>query len=1278
MKVTATGPTLLSLLDDRAERRPRSVALTDRDDHVTYAELVERSTRWACELASDRERRSTPDTTVGILMDHSVDLVVSAWAVLRSGAAYLPLEPDYPEQRVAYMVADSGVRTVLTSADRFDRVRSILPSTVAVVVPGEGSATGIDLPKVRAGDLAYVVYTSGSSGRPKGVAVSHAAVGHQLAWLGRDHLASHDRILHKTPISFDAAQWELLANATGACVVLGEPGLYRDPEALLAALNAHDVTALQAVPTLLRALVATESLGGARALSRIFSGGEPLTSALARDVLRAIPGVRLTNLYGPTEFTINATSHVVDVADVSPSAPPTVPIGRPVDGCAAVVVDKQLQPVGPGEVGELLLAGPQLARGYIGRPDLTDAAFITVPAGGEVRHYRTGDLVRAGATGELTFVGRSDTQVKLRGHRIELDEVSHRIEEHPWVRQAATVVVEDPRSDHAALMAAVELDPQQAALMDQGAHGAHHQSKADRVQVRAQLSNPGLRDDGELANCPAVPLNHRAGTQHVRRQVFSRKTYRQYLGGTVTRDDLLAAIAAPQRPRYRRDLSQLTFDGLSELLRWFGQFDSDTRLLPKFAYASPGALYATQLLVEVANLDGIDDGIYYYHPERHGLYRIGDGDVPGDSDNRLRLHFLGRRDAIETVYRTNVDEVLEIEMGHMLGTLEEALVDQGLDIVPVDVDPARREALSSRATDVYLGGVDAVPQGGGHFPDLVRWFVQVHNDGVDGLAPGFYGVDEGHVERIGDDVVEINHVIAINQETFRQSRFAVTMTVDAPGHPLEYVALGRALHRLQANDFALGLMSAGYSSRSGHPLPAAVRIDRLLSRVGISSSASYFAVGGRLTQQQIGSEGMDEDKVHMRGPAELIKDDLGRSLPYYMVPTRITILDHMPQTPNGKIDRVALVDRFRLAGSTESRRIIEPRNRGERWLAPHWSALLGYEDVSVEDDFFVMGGDSLKAVSLINRINAQREIALKVQTLFRYPRFRDLVARIDELDSDDSRLIPLNDRADGRAVFCWPGLGGSPMGLRRLGAAIDQRPMIGVQAWGINAGEEPFTSIDSMARADIDQILSVAPDGPYTLWGYSFGARVAFEAAWQLEQSGRVVDDVVLLCPGNPTVEAQPRRERRVARYQDATYLRILYSVFGGTIRGEVVERCVREVCDEDGFVAFMAVATPELPSEVVRRIARIVERTFQFEYTFAELAGRTLNARVTILKATGDDYTFLDGSSGYSAVEPTVLTLRGDHYSLIAEDVGEVVDVIAAQRMLGAPAGSAIGGDPR
>ncbi|MFC5661619.1 amino acid adenylation domain-containing protein [Kitasatospora misakiensis] len=1278
---------LPDLLRAQVTARPDATAVTGDGVRLSFRELGAAADALAAHL---HRLGVAADDCVGLYTEPSPELMTGAWGILHAGAAYLPLSPEYPEERIRWMIESSGTRVIVAQERLRSRLAELVPPGTRIVTPADlpdqadppdpGESThdgrhhghiphqghGPDGPGPES--LAYVIYTSGSTGRPKGVMIEHHSIVSQLRWLAdAGHLGPDATVLQKTPMSFDAAQWEILAPAAGAHVVMGAPGVYRDPEALIDTVLAHGVTTLQCVPTLLQALLDTERLADCTTLRGLYSGGEALSVRLARTLTAALPGAALVNLYGPTECTINATAHRVDPQALGDGAG-SVPIGVPVDRTRCFVLDEELAPVEVGATGELYIGGVQLARGYLNRPDLTAERFVASPYLPGERLYRTGDLAEWNPDGTLQCAGRVDNQVKLRGYRVELDEIALAVEEHTWVRRAAAVVTDDPRTGHQNLVACVELNPKEAALMDQGNHGGHHQSKASKLQVRAQLSNPGLRGPAELAGRPVVELPGRRATGRQRRETFARKTYRFFEGGPVTRDALLALLAAPHpaaAPRVSGPDGGVTLAELGPVLRWFGQFHSEERLLPKYAYASPGALYATQLYLETDGSHGLGAGVYYYHPVDHALVRV--GDAAGGSG--LALHFLGRRGAIEPVYRNNIQEVLEFEAGHMLGVLEEVLPEYGLAVRPLGHEPAVQRRLDVAEEDFYLGSFTIVPEDGRPRREDTELFVQTRPGGVEGLPAGLYRYEGGELTRISDEVVESRHVIAINQQVYRRAGFGITAVSRAAEPWLEYIGLGTRLHHLQRNGLGFGFMSSGYSSKSGHPLPAARRIDAILAGCGIAGGPSYFFLGGRVSEEQIRSEGMREDAVHMKGPAELIRDELATVLPDYMIPNRVLVLDALPLTANGKVDAKALAAAEQVRDATAGAPFVAPSTPTERRLAGIWAAALKYETVSTADEFFAAGGNSLIAVALVNRVNREFGTRLPLQVLFECPRPAELAARIDgalagggPADGPASRLVPLHREGAGEPVFCWPGLGGYPMNLRPL-AGRSGRPFYGVQAYGINPGETPYPTIREMAAADVAQIRSVRPEGPYTLWGYSFGARVAFEAAWQLEQAGQRVAEVMLICPGNPELrQADGERYGRESSYRNPAYLTILHSVFAGSVAGPGLAECLAEVRDEDGFAAFVHRRLPELDEELIRRVARIVGETYEFEYSFRELAERRLSAPVTVFKATGDDYSFIEGSSGWSAAVPGMVQLAGDHYGVLREQgVDELAAALAA-----------------
>jgi thioesterase domain-containing protein len=247
-------------------------------------------------------------------------------------------------------------------------------------------------------------------------------------------------------------------------------------------------------------------------------------------------------------------------------------------------------------------------------------------------------------------------------------------------------------------------------------------------------------------------------------------------------------------------------------------------------------------------------------------------------------------------------------------------------------------------------------------------------------------------------------------------------------------------------------------------------------------------------------------------------------------------------------------------------------------------------------------------------------------------------------------------------IYCWPGLGGYTMNLRLLASRLDiGRPFYGVQAHGINEGETPYSTIKEMAARDIQVIKRLQPAGPYTLWGYSFGARVAFETAYQLEQSGERVENLFLIAPGAPKLrvsDASARGSEPV--YSNPAYVTILFSVFMGSITDPALTECLRVARDEASFVAFISGRLKNLDPDLVRRITGIVRQTYEFRYSFQELAERRLRAPITIFKAQGDDYSFIENSHGYSETPPTVIHLEADHYGLLKEPgIDELINMI-------------------
>ncbi len=449
---------LHDLVAAQVARTPDAIALVFRDGQLSYRALDTRANQLAQRL---RSYGVGPDVVVGIYAERSLDLIVALLAVLKAGGAYLPLDPDYPAERLAFMLADTQPAVLLTQS----QLPPLLPSSSIPRIELDRPWLADHAVDRRApsllpepDNLAYLIYTSGSTGRPKGVMISHRAITNHMHWLQRRFpLQPSDRLLYKTPFSFDASVWEVYAPLlVGGVLVVAEPRGHQDADYLIATLQREQITTLQVVPTMLRLLVGRPGWEQCRSLRQLFCGGEALPAAVVAQAQDQLD-VALINLYGPTEATIDATSW----ACLPVAVDGQIPIGHPIDNMQCYVLDAQQQLVPLGAVGELYLGGVGLARGYLGRSEVTADRFVPDPfgtvAGG--RLYRTGDRVRWRADGTLDYLGRLDHQVKLRGFRIELGEIEAQLRQHPAVHETVVLVRKVAPDDQRLLAYVVATEP---------------------------------------------------------------------------------------------------------------------------------------------------------------------------------------------------------------------------------------------------------------------------------------------------------------------------------------------------------------------------------------------------------------------------------------------------------------------------------------------------------------------------------------------------------------------------------------------------------------------------------------------------------------------------------------------------------------------------------------------------------------------------------------------------------------------------------------------------
>ena len=522
--------TLTTLFEEQVARSPGSIALLFEGRALTYAELNVRANRLAHELI---RRGVGPESIVGIVLHRSFDMVVAIFGTVKAGAAYLPLDPDHPRERVARAIADADPAVVLTSS----ALAGLLPATIGTIVLDTAE---IGLPEHNPSDAervssllpqhpAYVIYTSGSTGIPKGAPNTHEALVNRILWMqGAYGLDASDRVLQKTPYSFDVSVWEFFwPLITGAGLVIARPDEQRDPQRLMETIERHRVTTLHFVPSMLSAFVgAFAGQGSASSLRRVITSGEALPGTLQAQFFGRFPGVALHNLYGPTEAAIDVTAWTCRPED----GEATPPIGAPIWNTRCYVLGAGLEPVPVGVAGQLYLAGAGLARGYLGRAGLTAERFVADPYGATgTRMYCTGDIARWRADGVLDFLGRADQQVKIRGFRIELGEIEAVLAQHPGVAQVAVTARDIGLGDRQLVAYVV---PEETS--------AHPLCELLRMERSGELPR---EERYQLPNGMVIRQQSKSESDFLYREIFEQETYLRH-GVTIAEDACVFDVGA--------------------------------------------------------------------------------------------------------------------------------------------------------------------------------------------------------------------------------------------------------------------------------------------------------------------------------------------------------------------------------------------------------------------------------------------------------------------------------------------------------------------------------------------------------------------------------------------------------------------------------------------------------------------------------------------------------------------------------------------------------------
>lgn len=981
--------------ETRALATPAAVALVAADQTLTYAELDRRANQLAHHLHRLGVQRGD---LVGICTERTPEMVVAVLGTLKAGAAYVPLDPSYPAERLAFMLADSGLRILLTQSSLVaglplepeaepeataPALRVVCLDEVAEALAAE-RATAPEV-AISGEDLAYVIYTSGSTGKPKGVQIPHRALANFLRSMAeRPGIAPEDALAAVTTLCFDISVLELLLPVTnGARVVLLSREVAADGVLLRAALSDFGATLMQATPSTWRLLL---DAGWTPAPGfRMLCGGEALPADLARQLART--GEQLWNMYGPTETTIWSA-----VARIGEGP---VVLGEPIANTELHVLDAGRAIVPPGVPGELYIGGAGLARGYLGRPELTAERFVPhpFPLGLGDRLYRTGDLVRRRGDGSLEFLGRIDHQVKMRGFRIELGEIEAVLAQQPVVRQSVVMVREDAPGDQR-LVAYVVPDPSRAEPeqndedLDQWRSiwdGAYEASTPD--------VDPAFDISGWIDSYTGEALS--AGEMHdwVDRtaELVLQRVPRSVLDLGCGTGLVLHAVAPHCQRYWGTDFSAVALGRLRRTVADSERFPGDVQL---HECAADQLARLPEQRFDVVLLNSV----VQYFPDEEYLARVIAGALDRLTPEGAVVIGDVRSLPLLEAFHASV-ELQQADADLPAATLRKRVRRRVSEEEELVIDPRFFLALQARLPGIV--DVQIRPKRGRSDNEMTRFrydvILSVGSAPPRTVQPWLdWRVEELSLPALRDrlaaapvDVLALRDVPNARVRPFAE-------LVDRLGRADGTVAALRRTPAAPVADlvdpdelFALAEQT-GYRAEpdwSRHGSDGA--FDLVLRRLGadgepVASAPSEPSVSLPSLEGSLRLWVNSGASRRARKLQPELRAALQAQLPEYMVPSAFVFLDAFPLTPNDKVDRAALPEPELVR--TDLRTPFEaPRNDLERALAELWGQLLRVDAVSIHDDFFELGGHSLLATQVASRMRTGLGLVVSLRELFEHP-----------------------------------------------------------------------------------------------------------------------------------------------------------------------------------------------------------------------------------------------------------------------------------------------------
>ncbi|MCV6638056.1 amino acid adenylation domain-containing protein [Candidatus Albibeggiatoa sp. nov. NOAA] len=1118
---------LHQLFERQVQATPDAIAAIYADQQLTYAQLNTKANQLAHYL---NDLGVKTEDFVGIYTERSLEMMIGLLGILKAGAAYVPLDPNYPAERIAFMLQDAQPPVLLTQ----QHLLLTLPKHQAHTICLDADWANIAKQSehnpniaIELNQLAYMIYTSGSTGKPKGVMNSHLAISNRLLWMQDAYqLTVEDTVLQKTSFSFDVSVWEffwpLLA---GAKVVFAKPEGHKDAAYLAQLIQQTQVTTLHFVPSMLQLFLQTAHLNQCDSLRQVFCSGETLPVDLQNKFFDIFPTVALHNLYGPTEAAVDVT-HWQCQPDKKRH---TVPIGQPINNIQIHILDHQLRPVPIGIAGELHITGIGVARGYHNRPTLSAEKFIdnpfSQPTTLSVRQpesaspldisvanklYKTGDLARWSPEGYIEYLGRLDHQVKIRGFRIELGEIEAAITQHPQVSESIVLVKEGNDLEEKQLVAFIV--PEQA------------QDNSKESEYIKQVSEIYHHTYGEVDE-QATDFNIAGWNSSYTGKAIPEAEMQEWVQCTVQRilalqpqqlveigcgTGLLLSRIAPQCQAYMGlDLSAEAISHVTQLQKSHSTLQHITlQQAPADDFSAIAAdTYDTLVINSV--VQHFPSVHYFSNVLKQAVAAVRDGGRIFVGDIRS-FGLLETYHASVQLYQANEETKLtelRKQIDKQLAQEEELVIDPHFftalqvecsRIQHIEIYPKRGEfdnELTKFRFDVVLHI--------GRSPELCdvtwqdwqpQWDLTAIREHLTQKQPQTFGLRHISNLRLVEENALLQQPTQATVAEFRaQFDTAIGLNPEALWQLAEQLGYQVELSWLNTNQ--QGQFSAVFKHAT---LGALVKFDR----PSVESDEQLYA-NAPLQQSGLYQQHLISD----------VKKGLHKQLPDYMRPAHYVVLEQLPLTPNGKVNRKALLETDMYADRDTSR-LCSARDNIEKALVAIWQEELNVHPIGVTDNFFELGGHSLLAIRMMSKIQQQFGQNLPLATLFEGTTIESLarIIRGRITVSNWQPVVKIQPNGDKTPLYCVPGAGGNVLYDYELAHALgDERPFYGLQSIGLDGVSVPLHTIEAIAAHHIEHMKQIQAEGEYYLCGHSAGAYIAFEIARQLEAQGDSVGLLAIL-----------------------------------------------------------------------------------------------------------------------------------------------------------------------